>query len=83
MKNPNPNCEGDCRFVCGPEMTTMMYYPPVYDKNGVNTNPDGNTSSQEIACVTCKKRWYSSTKYGKTTFEEIDTTESYDGDHTH
>ncbi len=41
MTNPNPECpREDCRFSYGGGTTTCVYYPPVYDKNGVNINPD-------------------------------------------
>jgi hypothetical protein len=43
MKNSNPECpREDCRFSYSPGRATLAYYPPVYDKNGVNTNPDRN-----------------------------------------
>jgi len=47
-----------------------MYYPPIYDKHGNNTNPDGNTTSGETTCTTCNKKWYYSRRYGETTFQE-------------
>lgn len=47
FKNPNPDCEQDnCMFTCGKEftkggvMSTLAYYIPTYDKNGVNINPE-------------------------------------------
>jgi len=71
MNNPNPNCpREDCRFQYGIGMTTSMYYPPIYDKHGNNTNPDGNTTSGEMTCTTCNKKWYYSRRYGETTFQE-------------
>lgn len=69
--NPNPNCEGECRFQFGMGMTTCMYYPPVYDKHGNNTNPDGNITSGSVACNVCNKQWGYSKQYGKTTFSEV------------
>lgn len=68
--NPNPGCEGECRFQYGPSMTTAMYFPPTYDKHGNNLNPDGNITSAEVVCYTCGKKWFSRTKYGKTEFTE-------------
>ena len=71
MNNPNPNCpREDCRFCVGIEMTTSMYYPPVYDKQGNNINPDGNVTSGEMTCSTCNKKWKYSTQYGETIFQE-------------
>lgn len=71
FNNPNPNCErNDCRFTQGVSMTTDMYYPPIYDKNGVNTNPDGNLSNSSVQCSTCGKKWESYTRYNETTYKE-------------
>lgn len=53
-------------------MTTAMYFPPVYDKNGDNINPDGNITSGAIVCNTCKKQWHYSTQFDKTTFKEVE-----------
>ena len=71
MNNPNPTCpREDCRFQYGIGMTTAMYFNPIYDKHGNNTNPDGNTTSGEMTCTTCNKKWYYSIRYGETTFQE-------------
>ena len=70
--NPNPGCEGECRFQeKGPMMTTCMYYPPVYDKHGNNTNPDGNITSGALSCLTCGKKWSFATRYGETQYTEV------------
>jgi hypothetical protein len=72
FNNPNPDCKEDCRFrECGPAMTTAAYYPPTYDKYGNNLNPDGNITTQQIACTVCGKVWQSATQYGKTTYTRI------------
>ncbi len=43
MKNPNPECpREDCRFTESDGVSTLAYYPPIYDKNGVNINWDRN-----------------------------------------
>lgn len=68
VANPNPDCENECRFQEGLSMTTMAYYPPVYDKHGNNLNPDMNTTSGEIYCSTCNKTWNYSSQGGKTEF---------------
>lgn len=57
MNNPDPKCEKECRFSCGPSMTTAMYYPPVYDKHGNNINPDMNTTTATMWCYTCEREW--------------------------
>lgn len=50
-----PVCEkGTVREPIGMVFHTMMYYQPVYDAQGCNTNPDRNTTSQEYQCMECK-----------------------------
>ena len=67
-----PACkDGDCRFTSSGGMTTCMYYPPVYNKEGINLNPDMNSTVATVSCTTCKKNWNSFTRGGKTTFTEI------------
>lgn len=68
FENPNPSCNKQCSFTHTQGMTTLVYYIPIYDKNGVNTNPDGNTTTSEVYCSTCKTKWKATTQYGKTTF---------------
>ena len=70
MKTPNPECpREDCRFIDYPGSSTLAYYPPIYDKNGVNTNPDRNISTFRIECLTCGKMWKGTTQLGETTYE--------------
>ena len=71
FNNPNPDCGRDCRFQYGVSMTTAMYFQPVYDKHGNNLNPDGNTTSGDVTCVVCRKKWTYCTQYGKTQYREI------------
>jgi hypothetical protein len=52
-------------------MTTAMYYPPVYDKHGNNTNSDMNTTNTYIECGICDRRWSASTQNNKTTYIEL------------
>ena len=71
MKNPNPECpREDCRFSHSGGMTTLVAYIPIYDKNGVNTNPDRNTTSFSIECLTCGKMWRGETCMSETTYED-------------
>lgn len=51
-------------------MMTCAYYPPVYDKHGNNTNPDGNVTSGSLNCITCGKTWSYSRRYGETEYKE-------------
>ena len=72
MTNPNP--EGpreDCRFAYGGGRTTLAYYQPIYDKNGLNTNPDRNTTTFEVSCGSCGRMWVGKTRLGETTYEEV------------
>lgn len=67
-----PECKrDDCRFLQSGGMTTLAYYQPIYDKNGVNINPDGNTTTSSIECLTCGKQWVATTQYNQTTYNEI------------
>lgn len=69
--NPNPGCEGDCRFRVGMSSTTCAYYPPVYDKHGNNINPDRNVTSGMVWCSVCDRQWNYATCLGETEFKEI------------
>lgn len=71
--NPNPTCEKDCRFYYGVSMTTAMYYTPVFDKHGNNLNPDGNTTTSEVSCSVCGRKWVSKSQFGNTAFNEIES----------
>lgn len=52
-----PECEReDCRFVQRSGMSTLAYYQPIYDKNGVNINPDMNTRTDYVDCLICGKK---------------------------
>lgn len=37
--------------------TTLAYYPPSYDENGNNTNPDRNTTTRSWTCLECGKSY--------------------------
>lgn len=72
MINPNPECpRKECKFFIHPGSSFLAYYPPIYDKNGVNTNPDRNTTTSMLECLTCGKKWKGKTQLGKTTYEEL------------
>lgn len=36
---------------------TLMYYPPVYNEKGENTNPDRNTHTTHYSCKECGKSY--------------------------
>lgn len=48
-----PHC-GDSYYRENYSHTTAVYYPPIY-KNGVNINPDRNTSTTYCTCMNCGK----------------------------
>ena len=51
-----PNC-GASYFQEGATMTTAVYYPPIW-KDGININPDRNTSTTECRCLNCGQKFY-------------------------
>jgi hypothetical protein len=72
MKNPNPECcRDDCKFTILDSMRTCMYFQPIYDKNGVNINPDANTTSFKMNCLSCGKNWKGVTRCNETTYTEV------------
>jgi ribosomal protein S27E len=73
MKNPNPECpRKDCKFSISSQMTTCMYFQPIYDKNGVNINPDANTTSFKVNCLSCGKLWVGKSRLDETTYDEVE-----------
>jgi hypothetical protein len=69
----NIDCDGDCRVTeVGCSMSTALHYPPIYDKDGNNTNPDGNITSGDLRCYTCGREWSYKTQYGKTSLKEVE-----------
>jgi hypothetical protein len=71
MPTETLTCDKECRIQFGLSITTCMYYAPVYDKNGIDINPDANTTSGDCKCTTCGKAWGYSTRLGETTYKEI------------
>lgn len=68
---PNLICDNNCLFTYGTSMSTLAYYAPMCDKNGVNLNPDRNTTYSDVSCVTCGKKWKTQTTMGVTKYEEM------------
>jgi hypothetical protein len=54
-----PGCSrDDCRLTPdGPSSKTLGHYPPVWDKNGNNLNPDMNILTRPLRCLSCGKSW--------------------------
>ena len=42
---------------------TALCYPPAYDENGVNMNPDRNTTTTEYYCEECGRKYSVSGNY--------------------
>lgn len=60
-------CDKDCQFTQGGSISTLVCYPARYDKDGVNTNPDRNTTTTSYSCLTCKKDFTVKSGYGRET----------------
>lgn len=50
-----PHC-GESYYMENYRDTTAMYFPPIY-KDGVNINPDRNTSTVHCTCMNCGKEF--------------------------
>lgn len=51
-----PNCQKPTkRSGGGVCTTTLMWFEPNYDENGINTNPDRNTITTTYRCEECGK----------------------------
>ena len=66
FKKLSQGCDKNCKFQqSGPSTMTAMYFAPVYDKEGNNLNPDGNTMTSSYHCTECGKSWRVSERLGK------------------
>ncbi len=52
-----PYCEKPTIRQGGMTTVTCAYYPPIYDENGNNTNPDRNTRTSDWYCNDCKQNY--------------------------
>lgn len=59
-----PKCNSTGPLIQGVSMTTNVYYPPVWE-NGVNINPDGNTTTTEFICEKCGCKFSAKFKHGE------------------
>ncbi len=50
-----PYCQ-ESYYIERYNMTTAVYYPPIY-KDGVNINPDRNTTTVTCECMACGKEF--------------------------
>ena len=67
---PKHNCSGESMFTEEAGSTTAAYYEPVY-KDGINMNPDSNTSTSTVTCITCGQRWKKTSKLGNCEFKKL------------
>jgi DNA-directed RNA polymerase subunit RPC12/RpoP len=51
-----PHC-GASHYMESGGMSTCVYYPPIW-KDGVNINPDRNTTTTYYKCLECGKEFY-------------------------
>ena len=63
-----PHC-GASHYQEGPSTRTAVYYPPIW-KDGVNTNPDMNTTTTEAHCCECHYDFVIKSQGGKVWTEE-------------
>jgi hypothetical protein len=52
-----PYCKKPTKRTGGCESITAMYFPPVYDENGNNTNPDRNIRTSNWKCFECENEY--------------------------
>jgi len=53
-----PTCSrDDCMIQDQGGTSTMAYFPPIYNNNNVNINPDMNTQTYNRRCLACGKAW--------------------------
>jgi len=53
-----PNCKVPTKRTGGTMTMTTMYFPPTYDENGVNTNPDRNNTTTGWQCEMCAQNYH-------------------------
>ena len=53
-----PHCNQPTKRTSGTIMMTALYFPPVYDENGVNINPDRNTQTSSWHCEACDNAYW-------------------------
>jgi len=58
-----PHCEKPTKRQEGVSSMTCAYYPVIYDENGVNTNPDRNTTTTTYSCLGCSQGYTVSGNY--------------------
>lgn len=52
-----PYCEKPTHRTSSYTTVTAMYFPPRYDENGININPDRNSMTTQYTCLECNKSY--------------------------
>ena len=55
-----PYCKKPTERTGGGGSVTAMYFPPKYNEEGVNINPDRNTITSGYQCLKCNKSYTTS-----------------------
>ncbi len=53
-----PHCDEPTERTQGMSSTTCMYFPPRYDENGINVNPDRNITTTNWKCNKCNQDYF-------------------------
>ena len=48
-----PHCKVPTKRTQGMTTSTAMYFEPIYDEQGNNTNPDRNIRTTDYSCFSC------------------------------
>lgn len=67
---PKHSCSGESMFTEDAGSTTATFYEPIY-KDGVNINPDRNTTTSTVTCLTCGQRWEKKSQLGNVEFKKL------------
>ena len=54
FKNMKHGCDKPL-YLIGAQSTTLLYYPPIYDEEGINQNPDRNKITTQVMCTVCNR----------------------------
>jgi len=52
-----PYCKKPTKRISKGGTRTAMYFPPTYDEQGNNTNPDKNICTEHWLCLECDKQY--------------------------
>ena len=69
-----PKCKKPTKRLKGLSITTAVYYPPIYDENGVNINTDANYTTTEYICLECNTSYSATYQFGSMVKVQEDNT---------